>query len=80
MLVVTELAEAAEAYRLPDSDIRVTTIGEGGKPEGFPSELADVVIRVFDTAESLGIDIASEIERKMTFNATRSYRHGGKRA
>lgn len=48
------------------------------KPEGFGSELADIVIRVFDLAEDLGIDIAAEIQRKMRFNEQRAYRHGGK--
>lgn len=48
------------------------------KPEGFGSELADIVIRVFDLAEDLGIDLAAEIKRKMHFNESRAYRHGGK--
>lgn len=48
------------------------------KPEGFGSELADIVIRVFDLAEDLGIDLAAEIKRKMFFNESRAYRHGGK--
>lgn len=48
------------------------------KPEGVPTELADVVIRVFDLAGWLGIDLASAIREKMRFNKTRPYRHGGK--
>ena len=50
------------------------------KPEGLGSELADIVIRVFDLAGMLKIDIANEIERKMRYNVTRPYRHGGKLA
>ena len=49
-----------------------------GKPEGVPSELADVLIRVLDTAYRYGIDLDDVIEEKLAFNATRGYRHGGK--
>jgi len=48
------------------------------KPEGFPTELADVLIRAFDTARRRGIDIDFEIRRKLQYNLTRGYRHGGK--
>lgn len=50
------------------------------KPEGFPSELADVVIRCLDLAGALGIDLDGEVRRKIEFNHTRSKRHGGKLA
>jgi len=48
------------------------------KPCGFPSELADVVIRVFDLAAHLNIDLLEALERKMEYNKHRPYRHGGK--
>lgn len=48
------------------------------KPEGIPIEFADVVIRLFDLAEFLGIDLPHAVREKMIFNDTRSYKHGGK--
>ena len=51
---------------------------KGAKPEGFPAELADVVIRVFDLALFLGIDLSEVIKLKMLYNETRPHRHGGK--
>lgn len=48
------------------------------KPEGFPTELADVLIRCFDSISRYGIDITFEIRRKLAYNLTRGYRHGGK--
>lgn len=48
------------------------------KPEGVGSELADVLVRVLDTAHRLDIDLEGEFMRKLQYNATRGYRHGGK--
>lgn len=48
------------------------------KPLGVPSELADAMIRIMDTAKHYGIDLQAEIEAKMTYNTTRAFRHGGK--
>jgi NTP pyrophosphatase (non-canonical NTP hydrolase) len=48
------------------------------KPEGFPSELADALIRIMDTAEELKIDLAAVVEGKMEYNATREKMHGKK--
>ncbi|MCV4233342.1 hypothetical protein OHJ21_19345 [Virgibacillus sp. LDC1] len=48
------------------------------KPCGIPSELADIVIRVFDACGRYNIDLEQAITEKMEYNATRPQRHGGK--
>ena len=75
-LIRSEVSEALECYRTCDISTRLDA---SGKPEGLPSELADVVIRVMDLCGNLGIDLQAEIERKHAYNRTRAYRHGGKR-
>lgn len=50
------------------------------KPEGVPSELADVIIRVLHLCWLLEIDIEEILEEKLAYNKTRGVRHGGKMA
>lgn len=59
-------------------DDAVDDFGNPRKPEGVPSELADVVIRALDLAEEASIDLASMVEEKLAFNATRAFKHGKK--
>lgn len=76
-LVCCELAEAAEDVRKGRMGM---TIRPAGKPEGFPTELADAVIRILNIADDLGIDLETVIDFKTAHNATRTHRHGGKLA
>lgn len=46
------------------------------KPEGVPSELADIVIRALDCADAWGIDLEQMVELKLAHNASRGHRHG----
>lgn len=82
MLVVTEVAEAMEAWRNGDDDSVVSKefITDDGKPEGVPSEMADILIRVLHICAIYGIDIREAMKQKMAYNAGRSYRHGNKLA
>lgn len=51
---------------------------EGYKPIGVPSEAADVFVRLLDTCERHGINLAAEFTAKIAYNASRPYRHGNK--
>jgi hypothetical protein len=48
------------------------------KPEGVPSEIADIIIRCLDFCAEQKIDIASVLQHKMQYNATRPALHGKK--
>lgn len=68
MLIATEVSEAAEEIR------RGRYYGgpiDYAKPEGLPSELADIVIRTMVLAEALGINLEDAIIEKQKYNKTR---------
>lgn len=67
MLITTEVAEAAEAARK-------------GNLQNFEEELADVVIRLLDTAYALEVNLEAAVLAKMNKNEGRSHMHGGKLA
>lgn len=71
----SELSEALEEYRA--GRILEYTVDE--KPEGIAVEMADCLIRILDWAASEGVEMDGVVRRKMAYNATRSYRHGGKK-
>ena len=66
MLCVSELAEAMEGHRksLPDDKLP--------NRDMFTVELADCLIRVFDLAGALKLDLNGAFEEKMTYNAIRA--------
>lgn len=74
-LIHSEVSEALEAYR--DWKLDDAT-QEGGKPEGVGSEFADILIRLLHYSHTHGIDLFREYRRKMDYNYTRAFRHGGR--
>ena len=78
-LIHSEVSEALEEYRNGRAPNEVYH-GIGGKPEGIPIELADVIIRIADLCGRYDIDLTSALHEKLEWNQGRSYRHGGKKA
>jgi len=73
MLIVTEVAEAMEAYRKVGPDrVRYDA--------NFVEELADVIIRIMDMSYRFDLPLSTAILNKMDANKERSHRHGGKHA
>lgn len=66
MLIVSEVAEAMEGHRkgLQDDKLMHRTMLE--------VEIADTVIRCFDLAGGLGLDLPGAITEKLAFNAQRA--------
>lgn len=79
-LVVTELAEAAEEVREPGKLSPKIKEKLGEDLPAFDEEIADTLIRLFDLAGSLGVDLDRAVELKMRANALRKPMHGGKLA
>lgn len=92
MLVTSELAEALEADRndrhadtFDLNDLFITgsdsinnfkSVFEKDIKDTFEDEIADAVIRLFDLAEGMGIDLEFHIKHKMEYNKTRERLHG----
>ena len=72
-LMHSELSEALEAIREgepPDNKLPKFTSVE--------TELADVLIRVFDYAGTFNLRLGEALVAKMEYNADRPHKHGGK--
>ena len=64
-LAHSELSEALEAHRKSLMDDKLPF-----RP-GFEVELVDCVIRIFDTAGGMGLDIGGALMEKLEYNRTR---------
>jgi NTP pyrophosphatase (non-canonical NTP hydrolase) len=83
---VSEILEAYRSWKFQDSttgQVRFEgdgsmTAATGPKPEGVGAEMADCLIRLLDMAKRWDVDLTAEFMRKMRYNWTRPYRHGGR--
>ena len=65
MLIVSEVAEAMEGHRKNLNDDKLP------HRKMIEVELADAVIRIFDLAGALNLNLGGAIAEKMAYNATR---------
>ena len=75
MLIVTELAEACEAFRMGNPPCERPGMEQYSHAA---EELADVVIRCLQMAGEHNIPLAYVVMAKMAFNETRPVKHGKK--
>lgn len=78
LLVVSEVSEAHDEIRNGKGIDEVYYTAPSAKPEGFLTELADVVIRVMDLCANLDLPLEDMVHAKLEYNRTRGHKHGGK--
>lgn len=74
-MIHAEVSEVLEEFRSGHKATE-TYYSDDGKPEGVPSEIADVVIYCFIMSDLYGIDLEKAITEKLEYNKTRPYKHG----
>jgi NTP pyrophosphatase (non-canonical NTP hydrolase) len=62
--------------RTPMTPEKWIELGYKAKPEGVPSEMADILIRVLDACCAWDIDIDAAVAEKMAYNEGRPHLHG----
>ena len=79
LLMHSEISEAVEEYR-SGNNLGTISYGPEGKPLGYLTELADVLIRQLDLIKAQGLEeqFIRALAEKMEFNKTREFRHGNK--
>ncbi len=71
-----EVEELAQLIKKEENTAEFTQLFKEQVKDSFQDELADAVIRLFDMAHGLDIDIQTHIELKMKYNTTREKLHG----
>lgn len=69
-LMHSELSEALEADRKNLMDDKVPEFS------GMEAELADLILRVMDASEGLGLRVPEALLAKLKYNRTRPHKHG----
>jgi NTP pyrophosphatase (non-canonical NTP hydrolase) len=79
---ISELWEAFREGRLHQVCDKAGKLNDLGLPvlTCAEEELADIFIRLMDTAEALGVDMPRAIAAKHVYNSQRAFQHGGKLA
>lgn len=66
LLIITELSEAVEGFRKDEMDDHLPD------RKSVEVELADAMIRIFDIAGAMQLDLSGAIKDKMEYNAKRA--------
>lgn len=74
-LIHSEASEALEEHRQGHPLTAIRLEGPLDKPEGFPIELADIILRIMDIVGGYHINLAEAIKMKMRYNETRPHKH-----
>lgn len=78
-LMHSELSEALQEYRNSKCyHYYVNDKNNQLAPHGIAVELADCVLRIFDWAGMMGVDLESILVEKHQYNISREFKHGGK--
>jgi hypothetical protein len=77
MLIHEEISEAFGELRSGRKPLEIYfNPDKPNKPEGFPVELVDALIRILDLLEQLGIHTETVMKMKHEYNVSRPHMHG----
>jgi NTP pyrophosphatase (non-canonical NTP hydrolase) len=68
--------EVSELWEATRKDVLNKPCDKTDEMTNVEEELADIVIRAFDTAVTLGISIGTAVKKKSKYNKTRPMMHG----
>lgn len=77
--IFSEVGEAWEEWR-GGKGLNDVYFEPDGKPCGVPTELADIILRIYTLCGAHGIDLHTALKAKFEYNRmVRPFKHGGKR-